>query len=96
MIAFGLGSSAALEEAAYSLPEKTLSEPVRAAGGYAVVRVLEKKAFDPAAFEKDKPTITTSLREEKKQQLFQAFLEQARQRYPVERNISALQRAVTG
>ena len=91
-----LGSSAALEEAAYSLPEKTLSEPVRAAGGYAIVRVLEKKPFDPAAFEKEKPSITTSLRGEKKQQLFQAFLEQARQRYPVERNLSALQRPVTG
>ena len=91
-----LGSSAALEETAYSLPEKTLSEPVRAAGGYAVIRVLERKAFDPAAFEKEKPSIATSLREGKKQQLFQAFLEQAKQRYPVERNLSALQRAVTG
>ena len=91
-----LGASAALEETAYSLSEKTLSEPVRAAGGWAVIRVLEKKAFDPAAFEKEKPSIATSLREEKKQQLFQAFLEQAKQRYPVERNLSALQRAVTG
>ena len=91
-----LGSTAALEEAAYSLPEKTLSEPVRAAGGYAVIRVLEKKPFDPAAFEKEKPSITTSLRGEKKQQLFQAFLDQARRRYTVEENSSALQRAVTG
>ena len=91
-----LGSTAALEEAAYALPEKTLSEPVRAAGGYAVIRVLEKKPFDPAAFEKEKPSITASLRGEKKQQLFQAFLEQARRRYPVERNLSALQRPVTG
>ena len=91
-----LGSTAALEEAAYSLPEKTLSEPVRAAGGYAVIRVLEKKPFDPAAFEKEKPSITTSLRGEKEQQLFQAFLDQARRRYTVEENSSALQRAVTG
>jgi hypothetical protein len=91
-----LGSTAALEAAVYSLPEKTLSEPVRAGGGYAVMRVLEKKPFDPAAFEKEKPSITTSLRGGKKQQLFQAFLEQARQRYTVERNLSALQRAVTG
>jgi len=91
-----LGSTATLEEAAYALPEKTLSEPVRAAGGYAVIRVLEKKPFDPAAFEKEKPSITASLRGEKKQQLFQAFLEQARRRYPVERNLSALQRPVTG
>jgi peptidyl-prolyl cis-trans isomerase D len=91
-----LGSTAALEEVAYSLPEKTLSEPVRAAGGYAVLRVLEKKPFDPAAFEKEKPSITTSLRGEKKQQLFQAFLDQARQRYPMKENVPALQRAVAG
>ena len=69
---------------------------MRAAGGYAVIRVLEKKPFDPAAFEKEKPSITTSLRGEKKQQLFQAFLDQARRRYTVEENSSALQRAVTG
>jgi peptidyl-prolyl cis-trans isomerase D len=91
-----LGNTAGLEEAAYSLPEKTLSEPVRAAGGYAVIRVLEKKPFDPAGFEKEKPSIMTSLKSGKKQQLFQAFLEQARQRYPVERNLSAMQRASTG
>ena len=91
-----LGSTAALEQAVYSLPEKALSDPLRAGGGYAIVRVLEKKPFDPAAFEKEKPSITTSLRGEKKQQLFQSFLEQARQRYPVERNLAALQKAVTG
>ena len=91
-----LGSSAALEETAYALPEKTLSDPVRAAGGYAIIRVLEKKPFDPAAFEKEKPSITTSLRGQKRQRLFQSFLDQARQRYPVERNLAALQRAVTG
>ena len=92
-----LGSTATLEAAVYSLPEKALSEPVRAAGGYAVIRVLEKKPFDPAAFEKEKPAITTSLRGEKKQQLFESFLEQARKRYgPVEWNLSALQRPVTG
>jgi peptidyl-prolyl cis-trans isomerase D len=91
-----LGSASALEEVAYSLPEKTLSEPVRAAGGYAILRVIEKKPFDPAAFAKERPSLVTSLKAEKKQQLFQAFLEQARQRYPVERNLSALQRAVAG
>src|SRR5439155_8870808 len=49
-----LGSTAALEQAVYSLPEKALSDPLRAGGGYAIVRVLEKKPFDPAAFEKEK------------------------------------------
>jgi peptidyl-prolyl cis-trans isomerase D len=91
-----LGYTAPLEEAAYSLPERTLSEPVRAAGGYAVIRVLEKKPFDPAGFEKEKPAIVTSLKSEKKQQLFQAFLEQARRRYPRKENPAAMPRAVTG
>jgi peptidyl-prolyl cis-trans isomerase D len=91
-----LGNTASLEETAYGLPEKVLSEPVRAGSGYAVIRVLERKPFDAAAFEKEKPSILTSLKSEKKQQLFQAFLEQARQRYPVERNLSAMQRASTG
>ena len=61
-----LGATASLEEAAYSLPEKTLSDPVRAAGGYAVLRVLEKKPFDPVAYEKEKPSIVSSLKGEKK------------------------------
>jgi peptidyl-prolyl cis-trans isomerase D len=45
-----LGVSQALEQAAYDLPVGGLSQPVKLANGYAVVRVLEKKAFDPAAF----------------------------------------------
>ena len=49
-----LGSGAALEDVAFSLPEKTLSEPVRVATGYAVLRVLEKKAFDPEAFARER------------------------------------------
>ncbi len=39
---------------AFALPEKTLSDPVRVPAGYAILRVLEKKAFDPAAFAKQK------------------------------------------
>src|SRR5262249_7319192 len=91
-----LGSTAAVEEAAYALPEKTLSEPVRAAGGYAIIRGLEKKPFDPTAFAKEKAAIITSLESEKKQELLPECLEQARQRYPVERSLTALQRAAAG
>ncbi len=43
-----LGTGLALDEAAFSLPEKTLSDPVRTASGWAVLRVLEKKTADPA------------------------------------------------
>ena len=90
-----LGTGAALEEAAYSLPEKSLSDPVRVSGGWALVRVLEKKAFDPAAFEKEKPSVIASLRQERKEQLFRAYMQEARRRVTVERNVEAFRRTMS-
>ena len=87
-----LGTGAALEDAAFALPQGALSDPVRAAAGYAVLRVLEKKPFDPAAFEGQKATIVAGLKDQRRQQLFRAYLAQARQRYPVERRPEAFQR----
>jgi peptidyl-prolyl cis-trans isomerase D len=89
-----LGTGAALEDAAFSLPQGSLSDPVRAAAGYAVLRVLEKKAFDPAAYEGQKATIVAGLKDQRRQQLFRAYLAQARQRYPVERRPEAFQRVL--
>jgi peptidyl-prolyl cis-trans isomerase D len=79
-----LGSGAAVDEAAFGLAEKALSDPVRVANGYAVLRVLEKKAFDPAAFEKEKASLRASLREGKRQRLFQAYRTELRRRFPVQ------------
>lgn len=81
-----LGSGAALEEVAYALPEKKLSDPVRTSAGYAVLRVLEKKPFDPVAFEKQKDALAASLRDSRRRDLFQAYMSQARQRFQIERN----------
>jgi peptidyl-prolyl cis-trans isomerase D len=89
-----LGSGAALEEAAFSLPEKTLSEPVRVATGYAVLRVLEKKAFDPDAFAHERGALVASLKQQKQGQLFQAYLSQARDRYTIERKSDAFKRVM--
>jgi peptidyl-prolyl cis-trans isomerase D len=89
-----LGSGAALEEAAFSLPEKTLSEPVRVATGYAVLRVLEKKAFDPDAFARERGALIASLKQQKRGQLFQAYLGQARDRYAIERKADAFKRVM--
>ena len=90
-----LGTSSALEEAAYTVPVNTLSEPVRTPGGYAVLRVLEKKAFDPAAFEAQKAPIAADLKRQKQQQLFQAYMTGARERYTIERRPGALQRVLS-
>ena len=90
-----LGTGAALEEAAFSLAESTLSEPVRAAGGYAVLRALERKAFDPAAFEAEKAQIVASLRERKRNEFFQAYIDKARERYPVVRRADVFKRLMS-
>jgi parvulin-like peptidyl-prolyl isomerase len=98
--------SLVLDEAAYSLAEGELSEPVRAPGagpglgaegldgGWAVLRVLEKKPYDPDAFTTEKPRIVASLREQKQSEAFQAYLAAARDRYPVRQNNEAYRRAL--
>jgi parvulin-like peptidyl-prolyl isomerase len=87
-----LGASAAVEEAVYSLAVGGLSQPVRTPAGWAVVRVLEKKEFDPAAFEKEKAALVASLEEERRGKLFQAYMQEARKRFPVQRRPDALRR----
>jgi peptidyl-prolyl cis-trans isomerase D len=90
-----LGTGVSLEEVAYALPEKTLSDPVRAGSGWAILRILEKKSFDPVAFEKEKASLASSLRDERRGQLFQAYMGQARQRFTVERNAEAFRRVAS-
>jgi peptidyl-prolyl cis-trans isomerase D len=80
-----LGSNTLLEEAVFTLAERTVSSPIRVADGYAILRVLEKKPFDPAAFEKEKPSTERSLLAQKRQEFFEAYLAQLWQRYGVER-----------
>jgi peptidyl-prolyl cis-trans isomerase D len=89
-----LGTGAALEEAAFSLPEKQLSDPVRTGAGWAVLRVLEKKPFDPSAFAAQKGQIAASLRQQKQQELFRAFVVAARERYEITRDARAYRRAL--
>ena len=89
-----LGTSVTLEDVAFSAPEKSLAGPVRTSGGYAILRVLERKAFDPEAFKAQKAQIVAGLRQQKKNELFQAYLSQARARYIVERRVDALKRVM--
>jgi peptidyl-prolyl cis-trans isomerase D len=89
-----LGTGAVLDEAAFSLPDKQLSDPVRTTGGWAVLRVLERKPFDPAAFAAQKGEIAASLRQQKQQELFRAFVMAARERYEITRNAKAYARAL--
>jgi peptidyl-prolyl cis-trans isomerase D len=89
-----LGSGQALEDAAFALPEGALSEPVRVSAGYAVLRVLEKKVADPGDLARQKAAIAASLRDQKRQELFRAYVVAARERYAITRNANAYRRAV--
>ena len=89
-----LGTSPALE-AAFALGANALSEPLKVPAGVAVLRVLEKKEFDPAAYEKEKDALLASLTEQRRGQLFQAYMQEARKRFPVVRHPDALQRVVS-
>jgi hypothetical protein len=89
-----LGSGEALEQAAYALPEKTLSEPVRTSAGYAILRVLEKKAFDARAFEAERASLEASLVQAKRNQFFQAYMVEIRQRAVVQRRPEVFRRLV--
>ena len=89
-----LGTGQALEEAAFSLPQGALGEPVRTSAGYAVLRVLEKKSADPAELARQKPTLAAQLRDQKRQELFRAYIVAARERYAITRNATAYRRAI--
>jgi peptidyl-prolyl cis-trans isomerase D len=89
-----LGEGAPVEEAAFTLPEKSFSGPVRTAAGFAILRVLERKVMDPAAFAQQKTSVEESLRQQRRDQLFQAYMNQARDRYAIERNPEALRRVL--
>jgi peptidyl-prolyl cis-trans isomerase D len=89
-----LGSGAALDAAVFGLEPATLSEPIRVASGYALVRILEKDSFDPVAFEEQKAQLRSSLTEQRRSQLFVAYLTRARERFDVRRNEEAFARVL--
>jgi peptidyl-prolyl cis-trans isomerase D len=89
-----LGTGIGLDEAAFSLPVGTFSEPARTADGWAVLRVTERLSFDPEAFEREKPRVVASLRQQKQDEVFQAYVGSARDRYEVRRSPEAYRRAL--
>jgi hypothetical protein len=89
-----LGTSAALDEVAFALPQGALSDPIQVPGGVAVLRVTEKQAYDPAEFARQRDAIAAALRQERRRQLFEAFLEEARKRVSIERRTEAFRRVV--
>ena len=89
-----LGTGIALDTVAFSLPEGEISDPVRAADGWGVMRVLERTGFDTEAFAQEKPRVVASLRQQKQGEAFQAYIGAARERYEIQQNPEAYRRAL--
>lgn len=89
-----LGTGQALDAAAFALPQGVLSEPVRTPAGWALLRVLEKKTATAAELASQREPVRGQLREQRRSELFRAFLVAARERYPVERDAKAWNRAL--
>ncbi len=89
-----LGAGVALDEAAFSLPEETLSDPVRTADGWSILRVAQRQGFDAEACERERPRVVASLRQQKQDQVFQAYMGAARERYEIRRNSAAYRRSL--
>ena len=60
-----------------------------------VLRVLERTAFDQAAFAKEKDALITQMRDERRARAFQSYMQAARRRYPVERRGDVYRRVVS-
>jgi peptidyl-prolyl cis-trans isomerase D len=73
-----IGENKEIDALAFSLPLKQASEPVAYDGGYAIVRVLDRKEALKADFEKDKETETANLIDQKKNKFLQAYLSKIR------------------
>jgi peptidyl-prolyl cis-trans isomerase D len=88
------GNSDALEQALLDLAPEALSEPVRTGSGYVVLRLLERKVAEGQSFDAQKGAIRAALIRARREQLFEAFLRQARERHPITRDTEAYRRLV--
>jgi peptidyl-prolyl cis-trans isomerase D len=73
-----IGESPEIDRLAFTMPLSQPSEPVEFAGGYAVIRVLERKEASRAEFDKNIETERNSLLEQKKNRFLQSYLEKLR------------------
>jgi peptidyl-prolyl cis-trans isomerase D len=89
-----LGTGSVLEQLAYSLEPGALSEPVEVEGGWAVLEVLEREPFDPVAFADERASLERSLRQQKRSQFFQAYMNGVRDRVDVQRDLEVYRRIV--
>ena len=90
-----LGVSPAVEQAAFSLPEGAVSEPIATDTGTAIVKVVEKKEVTPAEWQAAKDQFRDQLLTERRNRFFSAYMVKAKQRMKIEVNREVLRRVTS-
>ncbi len=81
-----IGESPEIDRLAFTMPLNQPSEPIEFGGGYAVIRVLERKLADRAEFEKNLETERDNLLQQKQNRFLQSYLEKLRNEKDVKVN----------
>jgi peptidyl-prolyl cis-trans isomerase D len=74
-----VGENPEIDTLVFTLPLKTVSDPVPVENGYGIFRVLERKETSRDDFEKNKATERDTILEQKKNKFLQSLLAQARE-----------------
>jgi peptidyl-prolyl cis-trans isomerase SurA len=90
----GLGTSSAVDRAAFALPVGGVSDPVTTDGGVAIVKVVERKDVTPAEIAAGREQFRTELVNDRRSRFFSAYMTKAKERMRIEVNRDTLQRVL--
>jgi peptidyl-prolyl cis-trans isomerase D len=90
-----LGPAPAVIDAAFSLPQGAVSDPITTDNGTAIIKVLEKQQSSPADLAAGKDTFREELVNERRNMFFSSYMTKAKQKMQIQLNREAIQR-VTG
>jgi len=81
-----IGTSPAIDAAAFSLPQGGVSDPIVTDNGAAIVKVVEKQNPVATDLATQKDSIRTELLNQRRQQFYSAYMNKARQRMQIQIN----------
>lgn len=88
-----IGRAPSLVAAAFSQPVNTLSEVLEAPRGYYIIRVLDRTSFDEEKYAQQRNRIKNQLLAQRKQQIFNQWYNQLKEKADIEDNRSLFYRS---
>jgi peptidyl-prolyl cis-trans isomerase D len=86
----GIGSGTEVAGAAFGLAQGQVAGPIETPRGVYFIRVLEKRPYDPQAFEREKATLRDELRLARMRETFNGWFEDLREEAEIEDNRAQL------